>query len=104
MNEETRKSLSNLISIAHGQDKHQVCIRDFLLSWWNESTFGIFDMHRLSCLDDGKRKDVANVFSYLCEIGFTYPSQRTPYFDRLERLANREWEKMEELRVGDIFK
>ncbi|MFT8421619.1 MAG: hypothetical protein ABF665_08890 [Gluconacetobacter sp.] len=93
MNEETRKSLSNLISVAHGEARFQICIRDFLLSWWNESTFGIFNMHRLSCLDDKNMKDVSNVFSYLCQIGFTYPSQSTPYFDRLQRLANREWEE-----------
>lgn len=101
MNEETRKSLSNLISIAHGQDKHQVCIRDFLLSWWNESTFGIFDMHRLSCLDAEKMNDVKNVTLYMFNSCFTYPSQSTPYFDKLEQLASWEWENREELKTGE---
>lgn len=101
MNEEAQKSLSNLISLSYGNDKYQICIKDFLLSWWDEATFGIFDMHRLSCLDDEKRKDVSNVFSYLCLTGFIYPSQRTPYFEKLERLVNWEWENREELRTGE---
>lgn len=104
MDEETRKSLSNLISLAHGNDKYQVCIRDFLLSWWNEKTFGIFDMHRLSCLDDEKMNDVKNVTLYMFNSYFTYPSSNTPFFNELEELANREWENREELRIGGIFK
>jgi hypothetical protein len=67
-----REALERLIGIAQGYTGQSRRVADFLLSWWNASECGAFDITTMWGVDEAIGNDMVTVFGFIARVS-QYP-------------------------------
>jgi hypothetical protein len=62
LEQKPKAALERLIAVAHGHTGQSRSVANFLLAWWDASTFGGFDITDAWACDDGIVADIISVF------------------------------------------
>lgn len=87
------EAFNHLLKMARGNSRGENIARDFLLWWWNEEVFGVFDFHRLVHLDGKTFKAIFDLSREIFLWPTTYPSVDGDFYSGLQELALWELER-----------
>ncbi|MDR6183257.1 DUF7673 family protein [Asaia bogorensis] len=90
-------AFNHLLKMARGTSRGEMIARDFLLWWWNEDLFGVFDFHRLVHLDGKSFKAVMDLSREIFSSPTTYPSLGSEAYGALRELVGWELERRNRL-------
>lgn len=91
-------AFNHLLNMARGTSRGEIIARDFLLWWWNEHLFGVFDFHRLVYLDGKTFKAICDLSQDIFTSGTTYPLVDSEFYRRLQELVNWELDRQNRLK------
>lgn len=75
MNNEQESAMNRLLQIANTDSGQGGKVADFLLSWWNASTCGGFDLTNLWAVDKVIADDMMTIIQFIHENHNYYPNE-----------------------------
>jgi len=87
------EAFNHLLKMARGTSRGENIARDFLLWWWNEEIFGVFDFHRLVHVEGKTFKAIVDLSRAIFRGPTTYPSEDGEFYSSLRELALWELER-----------